>query len=127
VPPLLEGLTISQVGDQFEGDLMGDDASVWPSLLASSINTAHAAVAQPDALKRTVHLSFGDTSGQEYVMQLTVDLAHRRRTAHPSVAEAPRPAGDQPRWSSRAVTRPAACSQRVPSGSASEPVRFRRP
>jgi len=75
VPPLFEGLTIEQVGDRFEGDLMGDDASMWPGLLASSTEDAHAAVAEPDALKRTVHLSFGDTSGQEYVMQLTADLA----------------------------------------------------
>jgi hypothetical protein len=30
VPPLLEGLTIGQAGDLFEGDLMGDDASAWP-------------------------------------------------------------------------------------------------
>lgn len=75
VPPLIDGLTIEQVGDRFEGDLMGDDASTWPRLLASSMEEAHAAVAEPDALKRTVHLSFADTSGQEYVMQLTGDLA----------------------------------------------------
>ena len=75
VPPMFEGLTIEQVGDRFEGDLMGDDAFAWPGLLASSIEEAHAAVAQPGALDRTVHLSFGDVSGQEYVMQLTADLA----------------------------------------------------
>ena len=75
VPPLLEGLTIEQVGDRFEGDLMGEDASAWPGLLASSIEQAHAAVARPGALDRTVHLSFGDASGQEYVLQLTADLA----------------------------------------------------
>ena len=45
VPPLFEGLTIEQVGDRFDGDLMGDDASAWPGLLASSIEEAHAAVA----------------------------------------------------------------------------------
>ena len=75
VPPLFEGLTIEQVGDRFEGDLMGDGASAWPGLLASSIEQAHAAVAQPGALGRTVHLSFGDASGQEYALQLTADLA----------------------------------------------------
>ncbi len=75
VPPLFEGRTIPEVGDRFEGDLMGDDASTWAGLLATSIEEAHAAVAQPDALERTVHLSFGDTSGKEYVMQLTADLA----------------------------------------------------
>jgi len=75
VPPLLEGLTMQQVGDRFDGDLMGEDVSAWPELLASAIEQARAAVAQPGALDRTVHLSFGDTSGQEYVMQLTADLA----------------------------------------------------
>jgi uncharacterized protein (TIGR03086 family) len=75
VPPLLQGLTIEQVGDQLEGDLMGGDAAAWPGLLASAIEQAHAAVARTGALDRTVHLSFGDTSGQEYVLQLTADLA----------------------------------------------------
>jgi uncharacterized protein (TIGR03086 family) len=75
VPPMFEGLTIEQVGDRFDGDLMGGDASKWPELVASAMAEAHAAVAQPGALERTVHLSFGDASGREYVMQLTVDLA----------------------------------------------------
>jgi hypothetical protein len=75
VPPLFEGLTIEQAGDRFEGDLMGEDVSAWPGLLASSIEQAHAAVAEPGALDRTVHLSFGDASGEEYVTQLTADLA----------------------------------------------------
>ena len=75
VPPLFEGMTIEQVGDRFDGDLLGDNASTWPGLLASSIAEARAAVAQPGALEQTVHLSFGDTTGQEYVIQLTADLA----------------------------------------------------
>jgi len=75
VPLLFEGLTIGQVGDRFDGDLMGGDAAAWPGLLASSIEQAHAAVAQPGALDRDVHLSFGDASGREYVTELTADLA----------------------------------------------------
>jgi uncharacterized protein (TIGR03086 family) len=75
VPPLFEGLTVEQVGGRFEGDLMGGDAATWPGLLASAVELAHAAVARPGALDRTVHLSFGDTSGREYVLQLTADLA----------------------------------------------------
>ena len=75
VPPLFEGLGVEQVGDRFEGDLMGDDASAWPGLLASSIEQAHAVVAQPGALDRTVHLSFGDVPGREYAIQLLADLA----------------------------------------------------
>ena len=75
VPPLFEGLTIEQVGDRFDGDLMGDAAATWPGLLASSAREAHDAVAQPGALERTVHLSFGEVRGEEYVMQLIADLA----------------------------------------------------
>ncbi len=75
VPPLFEGQTIEEIGDRFEGDLMGGDTSAWPGLLASAIEEAHAAVAQPGALGRTVHLSYGDATGQEYVLQLTADLA----------------------------------------------------
>jgi uncharacterized protein (TIGR03086 family) len=54
---------------------MGGDASKRPEVVASAMTEAHAAVAQPGALERTVHLSFGDASGREYVMQLTADLA----------------------------------------------------
>jgi len=75
VPPLFDGQSTSEVGDRFDGDLMGDDRSAWPGLLTSSIQTAHAVVAQPGSLEETVHLSFGDTSGSEYVTQLTGDFA----------------------------------------------------
>jgi uncharacterized protein (TIGR03086 family) len=75
VPPVLEGKTIEQVGDRFEGDIMGDDVAQWPVLVAASAQAAHTSVAQPGALEKTVHLSFGDASGQEYVTQLTADLA----------------------------------------------------
>jgi hypothetical protein len=44
-------------------------------LLALAIERAHVAVAQPGALDQIVHLSFGDTSGQEYGLQLTAELA----------------------------------------------------
>ena len=74
-PPLLNGKTVDEIGDQYEGDLMGDDASTWPKLLSSSIDEGHAVVAQPGALTRTVHLSYADVTGEEYVMQLTADLA----------------------------------------------------
>jgi uncharacterized protein (TIGR03086 family) len=73
--PLLEGQTTEQVGDRFEGDLMGPDASSWAGLFASAVAQAHEAVDAPGALQRTVHPSFGDSPGEEYVMQLTADLA----------------------------------------------------
>ena len=69
-PPLLEGLTMADVGDRFDGDQLGDDpAAAW----AKASEEAIAAVRSPGALGRTVHVSFGDISGQEYVSQLTCD------------------------------------------------------
>jgi len=75
VPPMFDGQTIEQVGDRFDGDLMGDDAAKWADLIASSTRAAHAAVARPGALGQTVHLSFGDVDGREYLTQLVADLA----------------------------------------------------
>jgi uncharacterized protein (TIGR03086 family) len=75
VPPLFDGQTIAEVGDRFEGDLMGEDPSAWGELLIASVGEAHSSVEQPGALQRVVHLSYGDTSGEEYALQLTADLA----------------------------------------------------
>jgi uncharacterized protein (TIGR03086 family) len=75
VPSVLDGMTIEQVGDRFDGDLLGVDQSSWPHLQASSVEEAHQAVARPGAVDQTVHLSFGDCRAREYVMQLTADLA----------------------------------------------------
>jgi uncharacterized protein (TIGR03086 family) len=75
VPLVFEGMTIEQVGDRFEGDLMGDNPTTWPQLLRSAVDDAHAAVARPGALDQTVWLSFGECPAREYVLQLTADLA----------------------------------------------------
>jgi uncharacterized protein (TIGR03086 family) len=75
VPLLFKGMTIEQVGDRFDGDLMVGDPSAWSGLMASAVEKAHAPIAAPGALERTVHLSFGDCPAREYVMQLTADLA----------------------------------------------------
>ena len=69
-PPLLAGSTIEEVGDRFEGDLLGDDpAGAWDD----SSREAARAVQEDGAMERIVHLSFGDVSGEEYVLQLFGD------------------------------------------------------
>jgi uncharacterized protein (TIGR03086 family) len=70
--PLLAGQTIADVGDRFDGDLLGDDP---PAAWSAAAEDATAASAQGghDALARTVHVSFGDISGEEYLSQLTAD------------------------------------------------------
>jgi len=70
LPPLLEGLTIAQVGDRFDGDQLGlDPGAAWSASAASAI----AAVAAEGAMERTVHVSFGDIPGSEYLSQLVTD------------------------------------------------------
>jgi uncharacterized protein (TIGR03086 family) len=69
-PPLLEGATIAEVGDRFEGDLLGDDAeAAWAEASAAAVAAARA----DGALGRTVHLSFGDFPGEFYLSQLVCD------------------------------------------------------
>ncbi len=71
VGPLMAGQTVEQVGDRFDGDVLGDDPR---AAYDDSAAGALGAVAGPGAMERTVHLSFGDAPGREYTMQLVADL-----------------------------------------------------
>jgi uncharacterized protein (TIGR03086 family) len=68
--PLMEGATIEEVGDRYEGDVLGDDpvATARAAFDAATVATASGVVAG-----RTVHLSFGDTPATEYAYQLAAD------------------------------------------------------
>lgn len=69
-PPLLAGSTVSEVGDRFDGDVLGPDPpQSWQAAAAAAVT----AVTEPGAMDRTVHLSFGDFPGREYAMQLFAD------------------------------------------------------
>src|SRR5438874_438060 len=69
-PPLFAGSTISEVGDRFDGNVLGTDPH--GSWRAASVHALEAA-AEAGAMERTVHLSFGDFPGREYAMQLFAD------------------------------------------------------
>lgn len=72
--PLMEGATIEEVGDRFDGDVLGDDP-VRSSLAAARAATASVAEQLPRG--GLVHLSFGETPKEEYLMQLAADhLVH---------------------------------------------------
>jgi len=69
-PPLFAGSTIGEVGDRFDGDVLGADPhGSWRAASADALAAADA----PGAMDRTVHLSFGDFPGREYAMQLFAD------------------------------------------------------
>lgn len=71
-PLLLEGATIEDVGDRFEGDQLGDDpVTAWVSAAAA----ARDAFAAPGALRRSVELSYGRRPAQGYCQEMTLDLA----------------------------------------------------
>ena len=68
VPEVLAGKTIEEVGDRYEGDLLGDH----PKLnFASIVETAVLTVRSFDELDRTVHLSYGDFPAREYLKHIT--------------------------------------------------------
>ena len=69
-PPLFEGQTIAQVGDRFEGDLLGDSPkTTWEQASREAL----AAARSTGAMERIVHLSFGDVPGKDYLEQLLND------------------------------------------------------
>ena len=69
-PPLLAGSTIAEVGDRFDGDVLGaDPKAAWIAASAGAVR----AVAEQGAMDRIVHLSFGDFPGREYALQLFAD------------------------------------------------------
>jgi len=71
IPPLLAGKTIADVGGALEGDLLGEDPKgAWDTAAAETL----AAIQEPGVLSRTVHLSYGDRSAQEYIDEVAVDL-----------------------------------------------------
>jgi uncharacterized protein (TIGR03086 family) len=71
--PLLAGQTIAEIGDAFDGDLLGDDP-VGAFAAAGTEATEASALVDPAQI---VHLSYGDVSAREYLNQLAADhLVH---------------------------------------------------
>jgi uncharacterized protein (TIGR03086 family) len=68
--PLMDGATIEEVGDRFDGDLLGTDPL---TVTRAAGDTATMAAASGIVAGRTVHLSFGDTPAEEYAYQLAAD------------------------------------------------------
>jgi uncharacterized protein (TIGR03086 family) len=68
--PLMGGSTIEEVGDRYEGDLLGDrPKAAWEESSTDAVQ----AVSAEGALERIVDLSSGPTPAREYVSQLFAD------------------------------------------------------
>ena len=71
IPPLVSGQTITEVGDRFDGDVLGAGPKETASVAARA---AVEAASTPGLLERTIHLSFGDFPGVDYLSQITSDV-----------------------------------------------------
>lgn len=71
VAPLVDGRTIDEVGDQFEGEVLADEAL---AAYERSARTALHAFFLPGALDRAVHLSYGDVPGAVYCGHRIIDV-----------------------------------------------------
>ncbi len=70
-PWLLDGATLEQVGDRFDGDQLGSDPiEAWAEASAS----ARAAWDAPKAVKGQVHVTGGKIRTEDYGWQMTLDL-----------------------------------------------------
>lgn len=70
LPPLLDGKTIAEVGDQYDGDVLGNNPAAAARTAAELATAAAEAVTDFDKI---VHLSFGDVPAREYLQQMTID------------------------------------------------------
>lgn len=70
-PWLLDGATLDEVGDRFDGDVLGDDpVATWTE--ASTL--ARRAWEAPKATTGQVHVTGGRIPAEEYGWQMTLDL-----------------------------------------------------
>lgn len=67
--PLMNGATVQEVGDRFEGDLLGNDPKrSWQDAATEAVG---AVAGVP--LGRFVHLSYGDVPARHYAFELAAD------------------------------------------------------
>lgn len=70
IPEMFAGKRIDEVGDKYDGDVLGDDPkAVWQAASKATI----AAISAPGADEKVVHLSFGDKPGKVYIQQMVID------------------------------------------------------
>ncbi|HIK89820.1 MAG TPA: TIGR03086 family protein [Dehalococcoidia bacterium] len=67
---LFSGRTIAEVGDEFEGDLVGDDPA---GVYARTAKEVKAILYESDAMTRTCQISSGPVSGTDYAKELSLD------------------------------------------------------
>ena len=68
---MFDGKTVEEVGDKYDGDLVGTDPS---GAYNAAAEAAKAALARPGAMDQTCHLRRGDTTGAAYATSMFTDV-----------------------------------------------------
>lgn len=68
VPDTLAGKSIQQIGDKYDGDLLGNDPKASYHRLAERAESAVRDLSNPD---QTVHLTYGDFPAREYLRHIS--------------------------------------------------------
>jgi uncharacterized protein (TIGR03086 family) len=69
-PAMLAGQTMEEIGDRFDGDVLGaEPLAAWRSAAAR----ARVAAEAPGALDATVHVSYGAVPAPRYLTEMTLD------------------------------------------------------
>src|SRR5436305_1838040 len=71
VPPLVEGKTIDEVGDRYDGDVLGDDPA---GTYERSAKEAAAAFNAPGAMQAACAVSYGPVPGEIYAGHRFIDV-----------------------------------------------------
>jgi uncharacterized protein (TIGR03086 family) len=92
IPPLVDGLTIAEVGDRFAGDQIGADAvGAWSAAQAEVVSVLDVS----GVGQRIVSLSYGESTADAYVTQVSADtLVHTWDLARALDADEQLDAGD---------------------------------
>jgi uncharacterized protein (TIGR03086 family) len=72
VPAMLAGSTIDEVGDRYDGDLIGDTDTDLSVTWQEAADKAETATDEAD-LEDTAHLSYGDVTNEEYLRDEGID------------------------------------------------------
>jgi len=70
IEDVFAGKTVEQVGDKYEGELIGTDAL---ASFEAAANAAKAAIVSPGAMDQVCHLRRGDAKGSDYLTSMFTD------------------------------------------------------
>jgi len=70
IEDVFAGKTVKQVGDKYEGELIGTDAL---ASYEAAANAAKAGIAAPGAIDKICHLRRGDVKGSDYMTSMFTD------------------------------------------------------